>query len=689
MKRAGRLLFFVFLGVPILLSAQSWEFLAGPYGGTVRTLASHPDGTLVAGTEGGGVYYSRNDGLSWHEATPELRGKAIRQLVRDAQGTLWAALSYGAVYRSTDGGRSWTEASAGLQERTIWSLFAGSALWAGTDDGLFRYDGTRWIPAGLSGRNVRALLGTPDGLMLAAVPGMGLYRSLDGGRTWPELVFDLRNREVAFLELGNRGVCYLGLYGEGVFRSQDGGRTWTAQNANLNNPYVLSLLPEPDGRLWLGTDGGGVWLWLPDSARWIPTSLRSGAVHALLRSQEGTLLAGLFGAGLYRSPDEGVRWEPAYGGLVATSIRALAFAPDGSLYALAFGTGLFRSADGGRSWTLMEAGLPSPYLTALHVSSGGRVWVGTAGSGLFELGPNGLIWISRAPERFQGRQVRAIASGPRNRIYVSAEGGLYRSLDGGLNWEVISSGPDALALLVLPDGALVAGTASGAYRSLDYGLSWSPAAGVEGRQVRVLAYSARQDRLYAGTEAGLYISADRGISWRPTEVREPILALTLSSSGELFASSWSGQLFVSRDGGESWELMLIPARPTLSALAVAPDGALFLGTEGTGVWRSRERISTAYAEEAPPTPSGLFLEAVYPVPFRQTLQVRFRTDQPSFLRLSFYDLLGRRLAVAWEGGLSAGTHTISWQAQIPAGWYLLVIEDELGRKIGYPLLRLP
>lgn len=58
----------MFLLVPLSLCAQNfWEQTNGPVGGTVTALATNSNGDLFAGTDGGGVFRSTDNGNSWFQ----------------------------------------------------------------------------------------------------------------------------------------------------------------------------------------------------------------------------------------------------------------------------------------------------------------------------------------------------------------------------------------------------------------------------------------------------------------------------------------------------------------------------------------------------------------------------------------------------------------------------------------------
>jgi hypothetical protein len=61
----------------------------------------------------------------------------------------------------------------------------------------------------------------------------------------------------------------------------------------------------------------------------------------------------------------------------------------------------------------------------------------------------------------------------------------------------------------------------------------------------------------------------------------------------------------------------------------------------------------------------------YPNPFNPTTAISFQLSAVSFVRLSVYDVLGKEVATLVNRELTAGIHTVSWDAHdLPSGVYV-------------------
>jgi hypothetical protein len=252
--------------------------------------------------------------------------------------------------------------------------------------------------------------------------------------------------------------------------------------------------------------------------------------------------------------------------------------------------GVRRSVDGGRTWE--DCGLPEPGVFSLAVSAANSVvYAGSEPSRLFRSDDQGENWTeleallelpSRPSWSFPPRpwtsHVRWIAPSPHDAdlLLVGIElGGLMRSGDGGLSWQDHRPGaqPDVHSLAWHPrtPGRAYEAGGGGAAFSIDAGESWESAD--EGRD-RDYTWSVTVDPddadcWYVSASTGPFAAHGRrdpqaliyrrqdGERWQPLTggLPEPLPAMPyalLATQGRLFAGFADGQLWESRDRGDSW-----------------------------------------------------------------------------------------------------------------------------------------
>jgi photosystem II stability/assembly factor-like uncharacterized protein len=361
----------------------AWSF-AGPtnIGGRILDIAVDPAqaDTIYVAAASGGVWKSIDAGRTFSLRWPDDTSQTIGSLAFAADGTLYAgtgetgpgggSLTYGGsgLYRSTDGGESWEP--AGLEGS---SRIARLAMDASDPKRIFvAVAGSLFLPGG----------------------DRGVYRSLDGGQTWEQVLegdtpttgatdiaIDPSNPDRIFATLWDHQRMpdlrrYSGL-GSGVYRSDDGGDSWTRLENGLppatptlgriglavapsdpSRVYVIttrSTLGTPSDGVFEGfyasTDGGDSFVRLPNDST-LAGSQSSygwwfGRVWVDPSDPNSVFVAGV---PLLHSRSGGVGWEIQ--GSVHADQHAMAWDSntDGRVY-LGNDGGVYTSRDNGRTWT--------------------------------------------------------------------------------------------------------------------------------------------------------------------------------------------------------------------------------------------------------------------------------------------------------------------------------------------------
>ncbi len=233
-------------------------------------------GTVLAATEGGGIFRSVDAGVSWravNQGLTDQSAKIVRALALD--GTRMLAGTQRGVYVLN--GSTWTGIGQGegpgkLNASVQALLPLGGTLLAGTfAGGIYRSsdNGQTWQPPGPgsgmpAGETVWSL--TSFGSMVLAGTSSGVYRSLDGGVTWTPSGDGIPPGATTYRVFGDSGapnVWYAGT-GSGVYRSLDAGFTWAPITDGLpggSNGAVrdLKTFVSPGGLRLYAATGRGVY----------------------------------------------------------------------------------------------------------------------------------------------------------------------------------------------------------------------------------------------------------------------------------------------------------------------------------------------------------------------------------------------------------------------------------------------
>ncbi|WP_419941414.1 VPS10 domain-containing protein [Candidatus Palauibacter sp.] len=268
---------------PSLFGGLSFRFVGPSRGGRVTAVEGHPSHphTFYQGATGGGVWKTTNYGMSWENISDGyFESPSIGHIeVADSDpNTIY-------VGTGSDGIRS--------------NIIIGKGVYRSTDAGE-TWDHIGLEDAGQIG-SVKAHPDNPD-LVYAAAMGnpfknndtRGVYRSSNGGLDWERILFTSDSVGAVDLEFhpADPNVIYAGM--------------WRAQRRPWS---IISGSSEEDG-IWKTEDGGDTWrritAGLPDGligkVDFSVSADMPDRVHALVEAPEPI-------EGLYRSDDAGETWE--------------------------------------------------------------------------------------------------------------------------------------------------------------------------------------------------------------------------------------------------------------------------------------------------------------------------------------------------------------------------------------------
>jgi photosystem II stability/assembly factor-like uncharacterized protein len=374
-------------------------------------------------------------------------------------------------------------------------------------------------------------------------------------------------------------TLYAGTSLDGVYHSDDGARSWRPINTGLDTQgweWIGVVTVDPrDGRhlyytgavdgipLWESVDGGDSWEKREAQCprRLVDLAVDPQNADILYAAEDGSDVCP---AGVYKSPDGGVTWQPANVGIEkaeSLSFWKLAINPKDSMNIYVSDPPhnlLYRSGDGAASWSPLSV---QASCNALEVApQDGRVLYCGAFGEVFKSTNGGQSWgKSTLPPG--ARDVRSLAISSQNQKTLYAGGlGVYRSADGGTTWASVSQGLGSarLELTVDPRDSSVLYVESSdceLYRSRDQGATWDK---VTDRGCN-LTIDPTTGALYRVEGHRAMRSADGGHTWTEIAVPEPNLSRIVihpRDSNVLYAVyNRQNQYFMytSSDTGQTWE----------------------------------------------------------------------------------------------------------------------------------------
>lgn len=531
---------------------------------------------------------------AWQPVGPTNIGGRISDVEFDPvnPALVYAAAATGGVFKSTDAGETWQPIFDDQPVISIGDIAVDpvnpQVLYVGTGEangghnnfagvGLYksRDAGATWFFAGLANTTSigRILVDAenPNRVFVAAVgsyfapnPERGVYRSLNAGASWEQVLFvndstgviDLVMRPdapnvlvaAAWERVRRISGAQLGGDGSGLYKSTDGGETWDRLDADNGLPSG------PAGRIGLALCRDD-----PD------------VMYALYTNGTNYL-------GFYRTNDGGTTWFNAdpdrelgdgFGGF-SWYFGQVRVAPDNPNRVYVMDVKFMHSDDGGETWNSQPGTHVDHHALAFHPVDPSFVLNGNDG-GLAISQNSGLSWstVSDLPVT----QFYEIGLDPSNptRFYGGTQD----------NGTLRSNGPDGWTRILGGDGFYVI---------------------VDPTNPNVL-YAESQNGALVKIVDGQASSATNGIRSTNAESRNWSTPVVLDPNNAQVLYYGTNRLYRTEDGAKSWEaisqnltrrLSGFSLIGTLSTIAVAPTNSnfVYVGTDDGKVWVSPDYGTT-------------------------------------------------------------------------------------------------
>jgi photosystem II stability/assembly factor-like uncharacterized protein len=320
--------------------------------------------------------------------------------------TIFVGAPSGGVWKSTDNGATWAEFSGGLTRLGVSSIVIDpntpSTMYIGTGD--------------------------RDG---GDAPGYGVWRSTDGGISWHSHNNGMGNitvNELIMDPTDSNTMLAASYYNDGrTYKTTNGGANWSISNASgftikdlAYHPTNSNIVYASGSSVSKSTDGGATWSSIPTG---IPTGTQRIALAVSVNQPDWVYLLSADGNGLkgiYRSENSGASFSlrTSTPNIMGSAIDGndtrsqywydivIAADPTDANVIYTGGVNMWKSVDGGTTMTCTAYWVrPTSGIDAVH-----------ADHHALEFSPY------------------------TNAVFSGNDGGIYTSIDNGLNWDDLSSG---------------------------------------------------------------------------------------------------------------------------------------------------------------------------------------------------------------------------------------------------------
>ncbi len=466
--------------------------------------------------------------------------------------------------------RSW-QREQGLPQNSIRALAQTSDgyIWAGSDEGVMRFDGVRFSSFGfrekLRSGPVRTLLGDSHGALWIGSVGGGLIRWQDGQFTTYTMRDQLPSETITVLAESSAGQIWVGTEA-GLAVWEDGRLASMTEAKGFAGKAITALFKDRHGSMWVGVAGMGIFQFV--GGKFMP--LTDGSVEGLLQDSHCLLVdqAGRIWVGAgddYVICHEGAEWRryriPRH--LARPYVSALAEEPDGTVWAGSVSEGLFQFKDGKLNVMDASSGLSDNLIESLLIDREGKLWVGTD-AGLNRLRRKPLISFGQNEEGLGYGAVQGLTEIAPEAIWAGKPSdGLFRRE--GKNFNRVMPGgfprgtPQVNSLLTVRDGSCWAACSHGLLHFKD------PKASPNDAKPFALA--------------GL-----------------DVISLAEDRDGGVWAGTRDGRLWRLRE--ENWIEQTNPwQKHAITAIVQDKDDSMWIGTEGDGIYRLKAEMHERLGKE--------------------------------------------------------------------------------------------
>ena len=337
-------------------------------------------------------------------------------------------------------------------------------------------------PNGLGRINGICFHATNPNTIYIGSPSGGLWMTTDGAATWNVLTTGAPTPGVSSILLhpANPNLILIGTGdrdggdspGMGVYKSTDGGLTWTASSTGMGNLTVGMMMMHPaDPNIILAATSGGIFKSTDGGATWVRKSSNTSSYKDIrFKPGDPAIVYATEGGKFYRSTNTGDSWTQITAGIITGNRLVIGVSPNqpATVYACVTNgpfAGLLRSTDSGLNFTTQST---SPNIMdyacdgsgtasqawydlciAVDPANANTLYVG--GVNIWKSVNAGVSWTisthwvgsswgtSCAPSVHA--DIHCLEWSPASgSLFTCCDGGVYKTSNGGTNWTDISSG---------------------------------------------------------------------------------------------------------------------------------------------------------------------------------------------------------------------------------------------------------
>lgn len=651
----------------IFAQENQWNKIKIPYSDYVYSLYSIPNGNIFASSWNGGLFVSKDDGMSWK--------KLLNDVVKSfnfIQGKLYA-VSNNVLLISKDNGINWTRfeypfSIQSVSENSKGMIFASRTPGGG---GLIRSKDGGNTYAAVFSVDIGGMIIHPNGaIYITAKSQTGaanytkLYKSIDDGDSWSEVNLNSIVNDPTFTSIsmnpeGKIFICSQGSYPPyitTIIQSDVQGNNFKSATTTGINDYINSLYFSKTKEIYFATNHG---ILKSDSSGNSLAGIKVAAgninISAITQNTLGDILVsvqdGYCAGGILSSKDNGQNWYQT--GLNNQSVvSSITFDKNNNIY-VSTTTEIYRYEPMAPGWRMLLNKKPHEF-NSVGISPSGKIIVPSFPVFISSDNGNNFDEVRLPYETIATnilfKDTNFVFIGTYSGLFLSsksAENNSWRKT-GALDKYIYCMGTDKYSNIYF-------GSDDGLSKSTDNGDTWTKIF-YPGFAIKTLAISS-SNQFYAGADGkGLYKSKDGGATWlllNTGVTTTSIQSIICSDSLHIYISLVDGGVYGSNNQGETWRSLNKGLGDLfVKALALDKNGNLYCSTN-SGLYKSLYPDPEYHNK---PLPSDYKLFENYPNPFNSSTTIRYRLPVDGNVRITLYNILGQEIRILLNGFNEAGEY---------------------------------
>ena len=385
------------------------------------------------------LYKSINHGMNWISII-NANYYGFNDMYFLNSNTGWIASSIGHIKKTTDGGISWDSLYLNLGWGHIKSMKF-------SDENIGFFSGDWNCTYGV------------------------IYKTQNGGINWNRIVTTARTSYFLSISICDSSVLSVGLGGV-FFKSSNYGNTWDSLGFNLSNNYRNAYFINDNTGWVLGGSWSGVICKTTDGGyNWIEKTIdNQNYLRSLFFLNENTGWAGNKNK-IFKTTDAGSSWYIQFDSAI-NNYTSIYFINENTGWAAGEYYNMFKTTNGGITWFLLPKAPGGGTIYFINENTG---WSALYYREIYKTTDGGLNWNRNTSILWPHRNLYKIQFLNEMTGIVCADGGMFRSSNGGDNWYITYGGEmqSFYDFCMLPNGFIKAiGEQGLLITSKDSGISW-------------------------------------------------------------------------------------------------------------------------------------------------------------------------------------------------------------------------